>query len=329
MPQRHLSGRNVNALGFGAMCLSHAYGVAPTPAAGREVLAEALDLGADHIDTAVLYGAGRNEILVGEVLKGRRDEVFLASKCGASTPDGVREINGRPDRIRATCEASLKRLQVDHIDLYYLHRWDKAMAIEESVGALGDLVREGKIGSIGLSEVSAATLKKAHAEHPIAALQTEYSLWTRNSEIAVLEACRDLGVAFVAFSPVGRGFLAGGVKDNHFGEGDFRRTMPRFNDDEAFARNLKWFAAFEALARRAGLTPAQLSLAWVLSRGDHVHVIPGTTRIDHLRENMATPAVPADILAEAEDIVSARNVVGSRYSPASQAEVDTEEFEEA
>ena len=329
MTQRPLSGRRVNALGFGAMCLSHAYGVIPTPEAGREVLAAALDLGADHIDTAALYGAGRNETLVGQGLKGVRNRLFLASKCGVSTPEGQREINGRPDRLRATCEASLKRLQTDHIDLYYLHRWDKSIAIEESVGALGDLVREGKIGGIGLSEVSAATLKKAHAEHPVAALQTEYSLWTRNPEIAVLEACKDLGVAFVAFSPVGRGFLAGGVRDNRFVEGDFRRTMPRFNDDANFARNLNWFAGFEELAKRAGVTPAQLSLAWVLSRGDHVHVIPGTTRIDHLRENMATPAVPADILAEAEDIVSARNVAGGRYSPASQAEVDTEEFEEA
>jgi len=328
MPQRSIAGRGVNALGFGAMCLSHAYGVIPTPVAGREVLAAALDLGADHIDTAALYGGGRNETLVGEVLKGRRHEVFLASKCGVSTPEGARDINGRPERLRATCEASLKRLQTEHIDLYYLHRWDKTIPIEESVGALGELVREGKIGAIGLSEVSAATLGRAHREYPIAAVQTEYSLWTRNPEIAVLEACKERGVAFVAFSPVGRGFLAGGVRHNRFGDSDFRRTMPRFNDDEAFARNLKWFAAFEALARRAGVTSAQLALAWVLSRGDHVHVIPGTTRIDHLRENMATPEIAAGILAEAEDIVSARNVVGARYSPVSQAEVDTEEFEQ-
>jgi len=188
-------------------------------------------------------------------------------------------------------------------------------------------VREGKIGAVGLSEVSAATLHRAHREHPIAALQTEYSLWTRNPEIAVLKACQELGVAFVAFSPLGRGFLAGGVRHNRFDEGDFRRTMPRFNDDALFARNLKWFEAFEALARRAGVTPAQLSLAWVLSRGDHIHAIPGTTRIDHLLENMATPEVGAEILAEAEDIVSAPNVAGARYSPVSQAEVDTEEFE--
>jgi len=329
MPQRLLSGRSVNALGFGAMCLSHAYGVIPTPQAGREVLAAALDLGADHVDTAALYGFGRNETLVGEVLKGVRNQVFLASKCGVSTPEGAREINGRPDRLRATCEASLQRLQTDHIDLYYLHRWDKQVPIEESVGALGDLVREGKIGGIGLSEVSAATLKRAHAEHPIAAVQTEYSLWTRNPEIAVLEACKDLGVAFVAFSPLGRGFLAGAVRDNNFVEGDFRRTMPRFNNDDNLALNLKWFTGFEDLAHRTGVTPAQLSLAWVLSRGDHVHVIPGTRSIEHLTENMQTPRVSAEILAEAEDIVSPRNVAGARYSAGSQAEVDTEEFEEA
>src|SRR6185312_8414860 len=166
MTQRPLSGRNVNALGFGAMFLSHAYGVIPTPRAGREVLAAALDLGADHIDTAALYGNGRNETLVGEVLKGVRGRVFLASKCGVSTPEGMRDINGRPERLRATCEASLKRLQTDHIDLYYLHRWDKSVPIEESVGALGDLAREGKIGGVGLSEVSAPTLKRAYREHP-------------------------------------------------------------------------------------------------------------------------------------------------------------------
>ena len=321
---RALSGRQVNALGFGCMCLSHAYGVPPTAEKGREVLIRALDLGVDHFDTAALYGGGRNETLVGETLKGVRNRIFLASKCGVSTPEGAREINGRPDRLRATCEASLKRLQTDHIDLYYLHRWDKSIAIEESVGALGDLVREGKIGSIGLSEVSAQTLKKAHREHPIAALQTEYSLWTRNPEIAVLEACQDLGVAFVAFSPLGRGFLTGEVKSNAFVDNDFRRTMPRFNGDD-FARNLKWLDAYVALARRAGVTPAQLALAWVLSRGEHVHVIPGTTTIPHLEEDVATPAVDATIFAEAEDIVS--HVAGGRYSPQSQSEVDTEEFE--
>ncbi len=321
---RALSGRQVNALGFGCMCLSHAYGVPPAPEKGREVLIRALDLGVDHFDTAALYGGGRNETLVGETLKGVRNRIFLASKCGVSTPEGAREINGRPDRLRATCEASLKRLQTDHIDLYYLHRWDKSIAIEESVGALGDLVREGKIGSVGLSEVSAQTLKKAHREHPIAALQTEYSLWTRNPEIAVLEACQDLDVAFVAFSPLGRGFLTGEVKSNAFVDNDFRRTMPRFNGDD-FTRNLKWLDAYVALARRAGVTPAQLALAWVLSRGDHVHVIPGTTTIPHLEEDVATPAVDAAIFAEAEDIVS--HVTGGRYSPQSQSEVDTEEFE--
>ena len=324
MTQRSLSGRTVNALGFGAMCLSHAYGVQPSPEAGRDVLAAALDLGADHIDTAALYGFGRNETLVGEVLKGRRNEVFLASKCGVSTPEGTREINGRPDRLRATCEASLKRLQVEHIDLYYLHRWDKSIAIEESVGALGDLVREGKIGSIGLSEVSAQTLKKAHAEHPIAAVQTEYSLWTRNPEIAVLEACKDLGVAFVAFSPIGRGFLAGGVRQNQFVEGDFRRTMPRFNDDDAFAKNLKWFAGFEALAQRAGLTPAQLSLAWVLSRGDYIHAIPGTTNFAHLEQNHFTPvSIAPPVLAQAGVLINHGTIWGDRYPASADAEAVT------
>ena len=242
------------------------------------------DAGYTFFDTAAVYGVGHNETLVGEVLKHRRSEFVLASKCGLTNGD-QRELNGRPEVLKATCEGSLRRLQTDVIDLYYLHRWDKRVPIEESVGALAELVAEGKIKSIGLSEVSAATLRKAHAVHPIAALQTEYSPWTRNPEIAVLDACRELGVTFVAFSPVGRGFLAGGVTDlAQLEEGDFRKGMPRFQG-EAFEANLKMFAGFAGLAGEVGCTPAQLCLAWLLAK-DHAQVpIPGTTNPDHMVEN--------------------------------------------
>jgi aryl-alcohol dehydrogenase-like predicted oxidoreductase len=323
--QRKLAGEMVNGFGLGCMNLSHAYGVPPTPEVGRTVLAKALDLGVDHFDTAALYGFGRNETLVGEALKGVRKRIFLASKCGLTNETGARVMDGRPETLRLTCEASLKRLQTDVIDLYYLHRWDKSVPIAESVGGLADLVREGKIRSIGLSEVSATTLKKAHAEYPIAAVQTEYSLWTRNPEIAVLEACRETGTAFVAFSPLGRGFLGGSVRDGNFAPRDLRATMPRFVG-ENLAQNLTWFAEFEYLANSAALTPAQLALAWLMSRGDHVHVIPGTTSIEHLTENMTVPQIDAAVLEEAGDLVNPYAVKGARYPASIQPEIDTEEF---
>ncbi|MDX9839557.1 MAG: aldo/keto reductase, partial [Azoarcus sp.] len=208
MQQRSLGPFQVGAIGLGCMNLSHAYGVPPAPEAAEAVLLRALDLGITHFDTASLYGFGANETLVGRVLSRYRSRFTLASKCGMTGVDGKRVIDGRPETLKLTCEASLKRLQTDVIDLYYLHRWDKQVPIEDSVGALAELVREGKIRSIGLSEVSAETLRRAHAVHPIAAVQTEYSLWTRNPEIAVLDACRELGASFVAFSPAARGFLA-------------------------------------------------------------------------------------------------------------------------
>ncbi len=323
--KRKLAGETVNGFGLGCMNLSHAYGVPPTPEAGRILLAKALDLGVDHFDTAALYGFGRNEILIGEALKGIRKDIFLASKCGLTNETGARVVDGRPDTLRLTCEASLKRLQTDVIDLYYLHRWDKSVPIEESVGGLADLVREGKIRSIGLSEVSSATLKKAYTEHPIAAVQTEYSLWTRNAEIAVLDTCRELGTAFVAFSPLGRGFLAGSVRDGTFAPRDLRASMPRFIG-ENLAQNLTWFAEFEYLANSAAVTPAQLALAWLMSRGDNVHVIPGTTSLAHLTENMTVPVLDASVLEEAGDLVNTFAVKGHRYPASIQPEIDTEEF---
>jgi len=325
MHKRPVGPFSVSAIGLGCMSLSHAYGPPPPREQAERVLKGALDAGYTFFDTAAVYGLGHNERLVGEVLGDRRDEFVLASKCGM-TDGETRDLNGRPERLKKTCEESLKRLNVEVIDLYYLHRWDKRVPIEDSVGALAELVAEGKIRAIGLSEVSAPTLRKAHATHPIAALQTEYSPWTRNPEIAVLEACRELGVAFVAFSPVGRGFLAGGVRDaGALAEGDFRTGMPRFQG-EAFAANLKLFAGFADLAREAGCTPAQLCLAWLLQKDPIIVPIPGTTNPQHMAENAAADGMTlsAEVVAGLEALINERTVVGPRYAPAMQATVDTE-----
>jgi len=325
MEKRKVGQFEVSAIGLGCMSLSHAYGPPPPRAEAERVLLGALDAGYTFFDTAAVYGLGHNETLVGEVLGPHRDKFVLASKCGLSRGT-QREMNGRPEALKATCEESLQRLGVDVIDLYYLHRWDKRVPIEESVGGLAELVAEGKIRAIGLSEVSAVTLRKAHAVHPIAALQTEYSPWTRNPEIAVLEACRELGTAFVAFSPVGRGFLAGGVSDPaQLAEGDIRRNMPRFQG-EAFAANLKMFARFKALAGEIGCTPAQLCLAWLLAKDEIIVPIPGTTSPAHMAENAAAAEVtltPAQFDA-VDEIVNADTVAGHRYSEALQASIDTE-----
>jgi len=322
---RQLGPFSVPAIGLGCMSLSHAYGTPPDAAA--KVLHGALDMGCTFLDTAALYGFGANETLIGNVLKARRGEYVLASKCGISrNAEGKREINGRPEEIKKTCDESLSRLQTEIIDLYYLHRWDKRVPIEESIGALADLVREGKIKTIGLSEVSAATLRKAHAVHPIAALQSEYSLWTRNPEIATLAACAELGTAFVAFSPVGRGFLAGGVRNAAaLSEKDLRRSMPRFQGDN-FAANLKLYDGLAALACETDRTPAQLALAWVLSRGEHVVAIPGTTRLAHLQEDFAARDLVLDkgLLDRLEALINTRTVHGRRYNAATEAEIDTE-----
>ncbi|HEY2661449.1 MAG TPA: aldo/keto reductase [Caulobacteraceae bacterium] len=326
MHKRRIASFEVSAIGLGCMSLSHAYGPPPPREQAERVLKGALDAGYSFLDTAAVYGVGHNERLVGEVLKDRRDEFVLASKCGLSRGE-ERELNGSPERLKQTCDESLARLGVEVIDLYYLHRWDKRVPIEDSVGALADLVRAGKIKSIGLSEVSAPTLRRAHAVHPISALQTEYSPWTRNPEIAVLDACRELGVAFVAFSPVGRGFLAGGVRDiAALQPGDFRQGMPRFQG-EAFAANLKLFDAFAALARSAGCTPAQLCLAWLLQKDPIIVPIPGTTNPDHMRENAlaAQITLDADTVAQVEALVNAHTVTGPRYAPAMQASIDTED----
>lgn len=326
MNKRRIADLQVQAMGLGCMSLSHGYGSAPPRAQAEALLRGALDLGVDFFDTAALYGFGANETLVGEVLAPHRNRFVLASKCGLHGVDGQRVIDGRPQTLKGSCEQSLRRLRTDRIDLFYLHRWDKRVPIEDSVGALADLVREGKVRHIGLSEVSAPTLRRAHAVHPIAAVQTEYSLWTRNPEIAVLDACRELGTTFVAFSPVARAFLTGALRDvSALDDKDIRRSMPRFAP-QAYAQNLALLPAYEALAAEAGCTPAQLALAWVLAQGEHIVAIPGTTRLDHLRENLGalTLQLPSDVLARAGELISPQTVVGQRYPAGAQAEVDTE-----
>lgn len=333
MQERKIGPFTVSAIGLGCMNLSHAYGAPVSPEQGERVLLTALDAGVTLFDTATLYGFGANETLVGRVMKPHRHRFTLASKCGMQgvdvNGDGklVRVIDGRPETLRQTCEDSLRRLQTDVIDLYYLHRWDKRVPIEDSVGALADLVRAGKIRSIGLSEVSAATLRRAAAVHPIAAVQTEYSLWTRNPEIAVLDACRELGAAFVAFSPLARGFLCGPMDVNALDAKDIRRAMPRFSPDH-YAANARLLPAYHALAAEAGCTPAQLALAWLLQRGEHVIPIPGTTSVDHLLEDLGAAEVqlPADVVARVEALINQQTVAGPRYNPQGTGEVDTESF---
>ena len=333
MQQRQLGPFSVSAIGLGCMNLSHAYGPpVPTEQAER-VLLSALDAGVTLFDTAALYGFGSNETLVGRVLKPHRSRFTLASKCGMQgvpQADGkpARVIDGRPETIRQTCEDALRRLQTDVIDLYYLHRWDKKIPIEDSVGALSDLVRQGKIQSIGLSEVSAATLRKAHAVHPIAAVQTEYSLWTRNPEIAVLEACKAIGAAFVAFSPVGRGFLCGEPIDvSTLDAKDIRRAMPRFAP-EVNAANQQLLAPYSALAQQAGCSPAQLALAWLLHKAPHIIPIPGTTSVTHLIDDLGATGVSLspDTMAAVEALINQHTVSGDRYNAQANSEVDTEVF---
>jgi hypothetical protein len=329
MQTRRLGSHEVSAIGLGCMNLSHAYGTPPSDEAAAALLLRALDRGITHFDTAALYGFGKNETLLGKVLKPHRQKIFLASKCGMTGVDGKRVIDGRPETLRRTCEESLQRLQTDVIDLYYLHRWDKQVPIEDSVGALADLVRQGKVRMIGLSEVSAATLRRAHAVHPIAALQSEYSLWTRNPEIAALAACRELGTAFVAFSPVARAFLTGKLLDpaTELEEKDIRRQMPRF-EPANYAKNLALLPEYKRIAEAAGCTPAQLAIAWLLARSDHILPIFGTRQPEHLDENAGSDAVRLDrsLVERLDALINQQSVAGPRYNEATQKEIDTETF---
>lgn len=328
--KRRIGDRDVHPVGLGCMNITHAYGPPLNEADAKALLARAVDLGCDFLDTATIYGLGRSEELIGEALGQRRRDYFLASKCVLGFRDGQRVLDGRPEAIKAACEASLKRLRTDVIDLYYLHRPDPKVPVEDSAGALAELVREGKIRFIGLSEMGEDQLRRAHKVHPVAALQSEYSLWVRNPEIAVLDACRELGTALVAFSPVGRGFLADPPADpGSFHDTDMRRVMfPRFSP-EFYPKNLALLDEARAIAKEAGCSVAQLALAWTLAKGSHVIPIPGTARIAHLEENHTAANVtltPAQV-ARLDAHFAPERAVGPRYSPPGQASVTTEMFD--
>jgi aryl-alcohol dehydrogenase-like predicted oxidoreductase len=292
IPTRSLGSRRlrVSALGLGCMTMTDVYG----PGAGASAVAtidRALELGVFFLDTADTYADGANERLVGQALTGRRDRVCLATKFGFVFPDGGGQLNGRPEYVKVACEASLRRLGTGHIDLYYLHRVDPEVPVEETVGAMARLVAEGKVGHLGLSEVDADTLRRANAVHPISALETEWSLWTRDIEAEILPAARELGVGIVPYSPLGRGFLTGQITSlADLAPDDWRRSNPRFSG-ENFGRNLRLVEAIKAIAAEKGVTPGQLALAWLLAQGDDVVPIPGTKRRSRLEENAGATAV--------------------------------------
>lgn len=327
MKTRQLGELRVSAIGLGCMSMSFGYGPGDDEES-RRTLHRALDVGYTFLDTASVYGMGHNEKLIGETLKGRRNEFVLASKCGISvSDDGGRSVDCSPDAIRRTCEASLTHLQTDVIDLYYLHRRDHTVPIEDSVGTLADLVGEGKIRCIGLSEMSSTTIRRAHAVHPVTAVQSEYSLWTRDPEHRVLASCEELGIGFVPFSPVGRGFLCGTLHANSgFGEGDIRARLPRFQGDN-YSANLALLADYLQIAADNQCTPAQLALAWVLAQGDSLVPIPGTRHVAFVEENAVAAEldIPAAELARAGELISPAAVRGPRYAPEFEISLDPEE----
>lgn len=308
----------VSSLGLGCMGMSEFYG-ATNDTVSTEVIVEAFNQGINFFDTADIYGNGHNEELLGNAVNAFRDQVIIASKCGiirATDDPTARGLNGSATYIKSACDASLKRLKTPYIDLFYLHRQDPNTPIEESVHALADLVTQGKIKYIGLSEIDSATLRKAHAVHPITALQSEYSLWTREPENDVLPTCRELGISFVAYSPLGRGFLSGKITDdNSLESGDFRKNLPRFQQ-ENIDKNAKIVADLTVMAQEKNCTPAQLSLAWVLAQGEDILPIPGTKRIEYLKQNIAALTVKLDSndLARLDKIAPRGSAHGTRYT---------------
>ncbi|MEV6113655.1 aldo/keto reductase [Streptomyces sp. NPDC052109] len=320
-PQRRIGagGPLVGAIGLGCMGMSGEYYGPADDERSIRVINAALDAGATLIDTADMYGRGHNEELVGRAVRGRRDEVVLATKFGIRLADGKRWNDNTPAYARQAVEASLRRLGVDTIDLYYVHRFDGETPVEDTIGTLAEFVREGKVRHIGLSEVSAAHLRRAHAVHPIAAVQSEFSLWTRNIvDDGVLGACRELGIALVPYSPLGRGFLTGTLRSvDSLPEGDFRRGNPRFADGSLEA-NLPLLDTVSAVAEAHGATPGQIALAWVLAQGDDIVPIPGTKRMEYLAQNLGAAAVELkqDELDALDRAFRAENVVGERYPAA-------------
>ena len=327
IPRRQLGaqGLQVSAIGLGCMGMSDFYGPADDQVS-LKVLNRAIDIGVNFLDTADMYGMGSNERLLAQVLKTRRSEVVLATKFGhVRGPDGaVLRIDGSPEYVKSACEASLQRLGVDHIDLYYQHRVDRKVPIEETVGAMAELVKAGKVRHLGISEAAAATVRRAAKVHPIAALQSEYSLWSRDVEQEVLPVCEELGIGLVAYSPLGRGFLTGDIKSvNELDPGDYRRQNPRFQADNLPA-NLALVEALKEIAKARGCTAAQLALAWLLHRSPHVVPIPGTRSIARLEENAAAAAIALTDVEERKiaDVLSERTVAGTRYPSAGMANVN-------
>lgn len=329
MQQRQLgpNGPTVSALGLGCMGMSDFYSTAQDEKEAIATLHRALELGVTLLDTADMYGPHTNERLIGKAIKGKRQQVFLATKFGIlrdPTDPSARGVSSRPEYIRRSVEGSLQRLGVEVIDLYYQHRVDPEVPIEEVVGTMADLISEGKIRYIGLSEASVATLERAHKVHPITALQTEYSLWTRDAEQGVLAACERLGIGFVPYSPLGRGFLTGAIqRPEDLDADDFRRSNPRFQG-ENFARNLALVEKVTELAKRKGVAPSQLALAWVLAQGEHIVPIPGTKRRRYLEENIAAAELTLnkEELAAIEAVFPLQAAAGARYGAESMTYIN-------